>query len=39
VSIVERIRRFFRRQSDATHETQNERLDAMVKAQERDKRV
>jgi hypothetical protein len=39
VSIIERIRRFFRRQSDATHDTQSERLDAMVKAQERDKRV
>ena len=39
MSILDRIRRFFRRQSDATHETQSERLDAMVKAQERDKRV
>jgi hypothetical protein len=39
MSIIERIRRFFRRQSDATQGTQSERLDAMVKAQERDKRV
>jgi hypothetical protein len=39
VSILDRIRRFLRRQSDATQGTQSERLDAMVKAQERDKRV
>lgn len=39
MSIIERIRRFFRRQSEATHETQDDRLDAMVSAQERDKRV
>lgn len=39
MSILERIRRFFRRQSEATHETYPERVDAMVEAQERDKRV
>jgi hypothetical protein len=39
MSIMERFRRFLRRQSDATQDTQSERLDAMVKAQERDKRV
>jgi hypothetical protein len=39
MSIIDRIRRFFRRQSDATHETQADRLDAMVTAQENDKRV
>jgi hypothetical protein len=39
MSIIERIRRFFRRQSEPAHGTHSERLDAMVKAQERDKRV
>jgi hypothetical protein len=39
MNILERIRRFLKRQSEATHDTQSERVDAMVKAQERDKRV
>lgn len=39
MSIIERIRRFFKRQSEASRDTQTQRLDAMVAAQERDKRV
>ena len=39
MSILERIKRFFKRQSDATHETHADRVDAIVTAQERDKRV
>jgi hypothetical protein len=39
VSIIDRIRRFFQRQSEGTRGTQSERLDAIIKAQERDKRV
>jgi hypothetical protein len=40
MSIIERIKRFLRRQSEAPPDPRSEqRLDAMVKAQERDKRV
>jgi hypothetical protein len=39
MTIIERIKRFFKRQSEASHDTQHDRVDAMVKAQERDKRV
>jgi hypothetical protein len=39
VIILERIRRFFRRQSEPAQGTHSERVDAMVQAQERDKRV
>jgi hypothetical protein len=37
--LIEWFRRFFKRQSEASHETQHDRVDAMVRAQERDKRV
>jgi hypothetical protein len=37
--IIDWFRRFVQRQSEATHETQHDRLDAMVKAQETDKRA